>query len=67
VERRFLGAAALAGKKRTSWGVVVVGSWGLLLKPGVLELDPLAICWDAAGLEERVSSNLGETGSAAVT
>jgi hypothetical protein len=47
-----LGAGALAGRKRTSWGVVVVGSWGLLLKPGVLDLRPLTIYWDPTGRRE---------------
>jgi hypothetical protein len=35
------GAGALAGRwKGGQAGVVVVGSWGLLLKPGVLVLGP---------------------------
>ena len=50
-----------------SWGVVVVGSWGLLLKPGVLELAPLAIYWDATGRRKGTSSKLGEPGRAVVT
>lgn len=57
----------MQGKDRMSWGVVVVGSWGLLLKPGVLELAPLAIYWDATGRRKGTSSKLGEPGRAVVT
>lgn len=46
MERTVSGAGALAGRNGDELGFVVVGSWGLLLKPGVLDLGP----WQCAGV-----------------